>query len=116
MTGAPARVSVGHVDRRQMTFDVALATAVTVLMQYEVFFIRGTDQVYAHRPLSSPIMLLVTASLAWRRRAPLATASAVGLGLALQVVVSGTYSGSIAVALTLLIATYSIGAYGSTTR
>jgi signal transduction histidine kinase len=102
--------------RSPTTTDATIAAVVTVLVQHSVWFWEGQDETFGDRPLSSPIMLVVTASLFWRRRAPLAVATTVALGLLVQTLVSGTFSQTPATSVCIAIALYSLGAYASPGR
>jgi signal transduction histidine kinase len=61
-------------------------------------------------------MLLVTGSLFWRRRAPLAVAAVVAGGLLAQTIVTGTFTQAAPVALCQGVALYSLGAYTTARR
>jgi signal transduction histidine kinase len=99
-----------------VAFDVLLAVALTILLQIDVWFGEGEGEVFALKPLSAVLMLLLTVPLIWRRRAPLAVAACNGLGRAAQALATGSWVASPGVTLATLVALYSAGAYGSGSR
>lgn len=97
-------------------FDAATALLVTALVQQGVWFSDQPDETFEDKPFSSPLMVLVTASLFWRRRAPLAVAAVVAGGLAAQTIVTGTFTQVPATALCQGVVLYSLGAYATSRR
>jgi signal transduction histidine kinase len=95
------------------TIDAVIAAAVGAIVQQNVWFWEGADETFADRQFSSPIMLLATASLFWRRRAPLAVAAAVASALLAQTAASGTFTQTPGTALLAGVALYSLGAHTS---
>lgn len=96
--------------------DVLIALAVSLLVQLSVWTGSEPDETFANRPLTSAIFALVTMSLVWRRRAPLAVASVTGLGVLAQAVLTDTFAQSGALALCLGVVLYSLGAHASLRR
>jgi signal transduction histidine kinase len=91
--------------------DALLVLALTVYMQQNVWFLEGPDLTFADRPVSSALMGLLTVAFWWRRKAPLLVAVVVVSTLLLQTAVTGTFTNSPAIALCIVIAIYSLGAY-----
>lgn len=102
--------------RNPRVFDAAVAVVVTALVQQSVWFSQEPDETFEDRPFSSPLMLLVTCSLFWRRRTPLAVAAVVSGGLLAQTIVTGTFTQAAPVALCQGVALYSLGAYTTARR
>ncbi len=104
------------VKRRSVVFDVLLAAALTALLQAQVWFGEAEGEVFAAKPLSSVLMLLLTVPLAWRRRYPLAVAACNGFGRAAQAIATGTWVASTGILFATIVALYSAGAYGQGRR
>jgi signal transduction histidine kinase len=98
--------------RRSVAFDVLLAVALTILLQLNVWFGEGEGEVFAMKPLSAVLMLLLTVPLIWRRRAPLVVAACNGFGRAAQALATGSWVATHGITLATLVALYSVGAYG----
>jgi signal transduction histidine kinase len=94
---------------RSRRFDLALASAIVVLTQVEVW--AQDDVTGASRAAMAAVLLLATSSLAWRRTATPACAAAVGAGLVAQAAITGTDLSSAGWTLAALVALYSAGAY-----
>jgi signal transduction histidine kinase len=103
-------------ERASVAFDLLLAAGLTALLQLQVWTQEAVDETFADRPLSSPILLVVTVPLIWRRRAPIAVAACCGAGIAAQVVVTGTFTTAIGLVLPVLVALFSAGAYAERPR
>jgi signal transduction histidine kinase len=103
-------------ERRSLGFDVLLAVALTVLLQFNVWFGQEEGEVFEIKPLSAALMLLVTVPLVWRRRDPLAVAACNGFGRAAQALATGSWVASHGILLASLVAVYSAGAYGKGSR
>jgi signal transduction histidine kinase len=102
--------------RRTLALDILLAAALTALVQVEVWFPGEVDETFARPALSSPLLFVVTASLAWRRRAPVGIAALSGAGLAAQTVISGTWTSAPGLLFSILAVTYALGAYATGRR
>lgn len=103
-------------EHRSLTFDLVIAVVLTVVLQLEVWFSEGPQETFYARPFSSPVLLLVTVPLVWRRRAPVAVAAAVGGATALQAVVTGEFTAAFGILWALFISLYSVGAYAEGRR
>jgi signal transduction histidine kinase len=103
-------------EHGSLVFDLGIAAVLTVVLQLEVWFSEGPQETFYSRPFSSPILLLVTVPLVWRRRAPVAVAAAMGGGMALQAVVTGEFTAAFGILWALFISLYSVGAYADGRR
>jgi signal transduction histidine kinase len=91
--------------------DVALAVALTITAQAEIWV---TGSVSADRGVVAPLAVVITAALAWRRRAPLSAAALVALAYSVQDLAAGYLDGPISVNVALFVALYSVAAYEET--
>jgi len=87
--------------------DVLLASALTVLVQFEIW---GSD-VTVPKALAVPVALLVTVPLAWRRTAPLTVVAVVMGAEAAQAVLDSSPQPPQTTLLPLVVALWSVAAY-----
>ena len=92
--------------------DVALALALTVLTQIEVWTISMSYLESPRLPIAATT-LVMTVSLAWRRRAPLAMALAIAAAVVVQVLLASTPHPTSAPFIVWMVAAYSVAAYAS---
>src|SRR4051794_22702324 len=89
--------------------DAVLAALVAALTQAELWL--GDDVGGASRAALAVVLLIATAGLAWRRRAPMACAVLIGVGLAAQGAIAGTDLQSLGWTVAALVALYSAGRF-----
>jgi signal transduction histidine kinase len=93
---------------RATAFDAALALALTTLAQLQAW----TDEAAPDpRELTAATLVLVTAPLAWRRRAPLAALAALMAGFAAPTLYAETSLQGPALLGAVLVGVYSVAAY-----
>jgi signal transduction histidine kinase len=112
---ARRRRHLRHVNH-SLIFDVAVALALTGLLQLQVWTGTEAGGVFESKPLSSGLMLLLTVPLIWRRRAPFAVAASNGAGRAVQALVTGSWVATHGITLATIVALYAAGAYGKRWR
>ncbi len=106
-----------NVDPR--LFDVVLTAVFVVVSQLDVWtsWDNGTQGHFdGPRWLNSALMLAAVTPLYWRRRAPLVTAGALAAGLTVDTVFVSSTAAFVGSFVPVLIATYSVAAYGSSRR
>jgi signal transduction histidine kinase len=89
--------------------DILLTGCLAALTQVEVWL--QHDVTGLARPATGFVLLAATSSLLWRRTRPLACASAIAAGLALQAAITGADLSSAGWTITIIVALYSAGAY-----
>jgi signal transduction histidine kinase len=99
--------------RNPRAADAALAATLTVTAQIEIWL---TGSVSADRGVLAPLAVVITAALAWRRRAPLLAAALVAGAYSVQDLAAGYLDGPISVNVALCVALYSVAAYQETPR
>jgi signal transduction histidine kinase len=90
--------------------DVALAAACTLLTQVEVWTIKASYLDASRLPIAVTT-LVMSASLAWRRRAPIEMAVAISTAAVVQALVAPTSHPTSAPFVVWMVAAYSVGAH-----
>ena len=113
MSRAFTRISLAGREGLPRRADVVMAGALSVLALLDLWVIGLSDGFDGEELSAAPFAILVPATLAWRRRRPVAAAYVAAAGLALQgvLVVSTT---SVAEIATMLVLAFSLGAHAST--
>jgi signal transduction histidine kinase len=93
--------------------DTALALALTLTAQVEVWL---TGSVSADRGVVAAVALVITAAIAWRKRAPVWAAAVVAVAYGVQDLSAGYLDGAISVNVAVVAALYSVAAYEETPR
>jgi signal transduction histidine kinase len=94
-------------------FDAAVALVLTVLVQLQLW---TSAEVHPARTATAAALFLVTVPLAWRRLAPLATATAVMTGVAIESLLPGESFQGPGHLGAILLALYSVAAYTDRAR
>jgi signal transduction histidine kinase len=100
--------AVSRLPLRGPVADAALAGLLACLAQVEIWTVGDPD---GPRPLVAAIALVMTLSLAWRRRAPIAVASVVMAALAVLALASNTPDVTVFPIAAVVLAMYSVAAH-----
>jgi signal transduction histidine kinase len=105
--------AIQWLSRKAGAADIALAVTLTATAQVEIWL---TGSVSADRGVVAPVAVVITAALAWRRRAPLWAAAAVAVAYSVQDLAAGYLDGAISVNVAVVVVLYSVAAYEETPR